>query len=107
MTKITTKRELQEQLRQSGKVLALFYASWCPFCRNFLPIFTKHAQHINSAVCIRVRIDENENPLWDEYSFEAVPAVILFEKGQLVKRLDSHLGKGLNEAQFKNWSKTL
>jgi thioredoxin 1 len=107
MIEITTQQELQEQLSRNGKVVALFYASWCPFCRSFLPIFTKYPPQDNSAVWIRVRIDEDENPLWEEYSFEAVPAVIFYEKEQVAKRLDCRLGRGLNESQFRDWLKTL
>jgi len=84
----------------------LFYASWCPFCRSFLPVFKKYAQTPSDALFIQVKIDEDENPLWEEYSLEAVPSAILFENKQVTKRLDCPLGRGLNEKQFSDWLKT-
>jgi hypothetical protein len=54
-------------------------------------------------VYLKVRVDEDENPLWDIYGFEAVPSVILFEGGQVSRRLDCQLGRGLTESQFSSW----
>jgi hypothetical protein len=48
-------------------------------------------------------VDDDDNPLWEEYSLEAVPAVILFENGNVTRRLDCQLGIGLNEKQLKDW----
>jgi thioredoxin-like negative regulator of GroEL len=50
-----------------------------------------------------VKVDDYDNPLWDEYSIEAVPAVILFNEGNICKRLDARLGCGLSEQQLKQW----
>ncbi len=102
---VTNERDLAKQLKANLKVVALFYASWCPFCRSFLSIFSKHAQnpHSGSAIFLRVKIDEDENPLWETYSLEAVPSIIIFENGNVSRRLDCDLGAGLNEKQFVNW----
>ncbi len=37
---------------------------------------------------------------------EAVPTVILFEKGKVTKRLDGRFGVGLTEKQLDNWLQT-
>jgi thioredoxin 1 len=103
MIEISTQTELNKQLAQNKKVFALFYASWCPFCRSFLAVFNKHAQKAGSGVYLKVRIDEDENPLWEEYSLDSVPSVILFENGQVKQRLDCELGAGLTEEQFNEW----
>ena len=39
--KYTTKQDLDVELKKNKKVLALFYASWCPFCVGFVPTFDK------------------------------------------------------------------
>ncbi len=103
MIEITDEAELKKQLATNDKVLALFHASWCPFCRSFASIFNKYARNPGNLTYIKVRIDDDENPLWETYGFEAVPSLVLFEKGQLRKRLDCELGTGLNERQFVKW----
>jgi thioredoxin 1 len=107
MIEISDQRDLTNQLSQSKKVVALFYASWCPFCRSFLSVFGKYAQTTDFAVFLRVKIDEDDNPLWEIYSLEAVPSIILFENGKVSRRLDCELGAGLNEKQFSEWLQTL
>jgi thioredoxin 1 len=107
MIEISDQRDLTNQLTKSKKVVALFYASWCPFCRSFLSVFGKYAQTTDFAAFLRVKIDEDENPLWETYSLEAVPSIILFENGKVSRRLDCELGVGLNEKQFSEWLQTL
>ena len=106
MIEVTEEADLQKQLKANPKTVALFYASWCPFCRSFLSVFNKHAQNAKSATYIKVKIDEDENPIWETYSFEAVPSIILFENGEISKRLDCDLGAGLTEKQFTKWLQT-
>jgi thioredoxin 1 len=103
MIEVTSKSELASQLKANEKVVALFYASWCPFCRRFFTVFDKYAQKAGSKVFLKVNVDDEENPLWEEYELEAVPSVILFERGQVSRRLDCQLGSGLTEEQFSVW----
>jgi thioredoxin-like negative regulator of GroEL len=106
---VTDERDLAKQLKANQKVVALFHSSWCPFCRSFLSVFNKHAQNpgSGSAVFMRVKIDEDENPMWESYSLMAVPSIILFENGEVSQRLDCELGAGLNEKQFVKWLGTI
>lgn len=103
MIEVVDEVGLEKQVKANPKVVALFYASWCPFCRNFLPVFDRYAQASDGAVYMKVRIDKDENPLWETYGFEAVPSVILFEGGEVSRRLDCNLGRGLTESQFSRW----
>jgi thioredoxin-like negative regulator of GroEL len=50
-------------------------------------------------------VDDDDNPLWDEYSIGAVPTVILFEEGKVCKKLDGRYGYGLSEKQLEEWLK--
>ena len=52
---------------------------------------------------LRVKVDDDDNPLWEEYSIEAVPTVILFEAGTVRRRLNGRFGYGLSEKQFAEW----
>jgi thioredoxin 1 len=104
MIEVDDKGGLESQLKKNKRVLALFYGSWCPFCRSFLPVFDRNAakqSFFNFA--IRVKVDDYDNPLWDEFCIEAVPTVIFFEEGKVCRRLDGRLGQGLSEKQLNEW----
>jgi thioredoxin 1 len=103
MIQVDNKQDLEISLGKNKKVLALFYSSWCPYCIRFLPIFRKKISASKKSSVVEVILDDDDNPLWDEYSIKAVPTVILFEDGKVFKRLDAKLGRGLNEATFKVW----
>jgi thioredoxin 1 len=98
MSKIDVGYELEEVLESKGRVFVLFYASWCPFSRMFLPIFEKYAQD-NPQNCLRVKTDDKAK-LCKKYAVDVVPTVLLFEKGKVAKRLDGTPGAGLNEKQL-------
>jgi thioredoxin 1 len=103
MIEVTDEVELAKLLKANSKVVALFYSSWCPFCRSFISTFDKHAKNPASHTYIKVQIDDDDNPMWETYSLDAVPSLILFEKGQVSKRLDCARGVGLSEKQFTKW----
>jgi thioredoxin 1 len=103
MIEVTEEHGLAKQLKVNPKVVALFYSSWCPFCRSFLTVFNKRPEKIGSTVFLKVKIDDDDNPLWETYSLAAVPSVILFENGQVSRRLDCELGVGLTENKFSKW----
>jgi len=103
MREIESETDLRNILRSNESVFTLFYASWCPFCRTFLPIFEKHAQKNDAVRFQRVKIDDEANPLWEEYEIEVVPTVILLDGGKVTARLDGTLGRGLSEEQLKDF----
>lgn len=103
MIEVSNKSDLESQLKKGERVLALFYSSWCPFCRRFLPVFDKNCSKYGFDLILRVKVDEDANPLWEEYSIEAVPTVILFEDGKVCRRLDGRFGYGLSEGQLEEW----
>lgn len=103
MIEVNNKRDLDSQLAKNKRVLALFCASWCPYCRRFLPVFDENVSNRVFNLVLRVRVDDYDNPLWDEYSIGAVPTVLLFDEGKVCRRLDGRFGYGLGENQFKEW----
>ncbi len=107
MIEVNNKRDLDTQLRKNKTVLALFYASWCPYCQSFLRFFDKAILDCDFASVVRVNVDDYDNPLWDDYSIEAVPTLILFNGGKVCSRLDGIFGEGLSEKQLKSWMEKL
>jgi thioredoxin-like negative regulator of GroEL len=89
----------EEALNKYDKLIALFYASWCPHSRRFLPIYEKCTMN-SSVPCLRVMIDDRDD-LCKKYSIEFYPTVILFKNGKAAERLDAEPGFGLTEKQLK------
>jgi thioredoxin-like negative regulator of GroEL len=107
MNTFNGKHELEEHAKPHKQVLVLFCASWCPFCREFFAPFAKAVAKYSFDKVLRVYIDDNDNPLWEDYDIEAVPTVMLFEQGKATHRLDAQLGFGLNEKAFAEWLKAI
>jgi thiol-disulfide isomerase/thioredoxin len=91
--------DFEQSLKTKKKMFALFYASWCPFSRKFLPIYEKCTMN-SPTPCIRVMVDNRED-LCEKYAIETYPTVLFFENGEVSKRLDGAPGEGLNEKQLK------
>jgi thioredoxin 1 len=103
MLKISSKEELEVEMKKSKQVLALFYSSWCPYCLRFVPVFDSKISEFPFEKVVHVIIDNDDNPLWEIYEIGVVPTIILFEDGTVSKRLDGRFGSGLKEQQFENW----
>jgi len=100
---VQAKHNLDLILKNNKQVLGLFCSSWCPFCRDFLPCFKDGIKNYRFEKVVRVFLEDDDNPLWENYAIEAVPTVIFFENSRISRRLDARLGEGLNEKQFREW----
>ena len=103
MIEVDNGKDLNNILQKTEKVLVLFYASWCPYCTRFVPVFDEKIRDFNNGNVIHVLLDDYDNPLWDDYEIDAVPTVLFFEKGKVSKRLDGRFGAGLKEEQLNVW----
>lgn len=92
-------------LNNDQKTVVLFYASWCPYCANFKPTF--EASNINNAKKMEALVDEDENPLWDRFNIQAVPTMIVFEKGRIISRRDAKKHVGLTKGDMESIVKEL
>ena len=101
-TLVNNNQDLIKILKITDSVIALFYASWCPFCVTFLPIFKKHAGGEGRHFVI---VQDDQETIADQYSVEVYPTVLFFENGVVSKRLDGVLGVGLNEKQLLEFIK--
>lgn len=75
--------------------VALFWATWCPFCRKFKPVFDTLAAR-KAWRFVSVFLDDESNPLWDDYAVDVVPTLALFRGGRLEAREDGILGYGID-----------
>ena len=107
MIQTDNKQTLDAELGKNKRTIVLFYASWCPYCIRFVPVFDKNVINLGKGSVIHVLLDDYDNPLWDDYSIGAVPTIILFEDGKVQSRLDASLGLGLSERKFYAWLEEL
>ncbi len=96
MLEVKDARAFRAQVLEPGEpTVTLFWATWCPFCRRFKPEFDKLAATWPWRFA-SVYLDDESNPLWDEYAVEVVPTLALFRGGKLVDRQDGILGYGID-----------
>jgi thiol-disulfide isomerase/thioredoxin len=95
--------DFQEIIETNQKVIALVYASWCPFCVRFLPLFERASTSYGTDKPYFFFFQDDEEIVADEYSVNVVPSLLVFENGKLVKRLDGVLGIGLSEKQLNEF----
>jgi thioredoxin 1 len=93
-TLVNNENDLGKILKTKESVIALFYASWCPFCKKFLPTFLKNAEGERRYF---IGIQDDQETMADNYSVKIYPTVLYFEKGVVSKRLDGIPGVGLQE----------
>src|SRR3977135_4544837 len=96
----------QENVVQATKpTVVMFWATWCPFSRRFNAEFEKLAASRPWRFAA-VYLDDEANPLWEEYAVEVVPTLALFRDGKLVDRLDGVLGHGIDRQRYGEWRPT-
>lgn len=64
------------------KVLVDFYANWCGPCKMLSPVLEKVSSEVK---VLKVNVDENPE-LAREYGVMSIPCIILFDRGEEVKR---------------------
>ena len=76
------------------RVLVDFYANWCGPCKMLGPVLEKVSDEIK---VVKVNVDANQD-LSRQYGVMSIPCVILFDKGEEVKRNIGFISKEqLNE----------
>lgn len=93
---VKTELELEGAIRDKEKAIVLIYATWCPYCIAFLPVYQKYAKGREDFLLA----EDDRWVIADQYEVEVVPTALCFEKGKAVKRLDGVLGQGLTDKQL-------
>ena len=96
---VESEKELMAALA-GRKVVVLFHATWCPFCRAFVPVFRRFAEG-GAYEPLEVVLDDEEDPRWTRFSIDVVPTVIFFDDGTVTQRIDGRAGVGIEEPTFR------
>lgn len=75
----------KEVLESKIKVLVDFNASWCGPCKMLKPILDEVASNNDSVKIVSINIDD-EDELAEKYNVSSIPCLVLFDKGNEVKR---------------------
>ena len=86
----------------SRNILALFYATWCPFCTKFVATFGEFMQGRDDPVGALVDISDMNNPLWERFNVEIVPTLVGFKEGRILLRKDGVPGIGLGTRELED-----
>lgn len=97
---ITTPEQFVQALSQKKPTIVKFYATWCPPCRRFAPIFEATAEMFkDQAIFGAVNIDlEAMRPITKEFAEKGVPDLAFF--GRDGQPIINHPG-GYEEAEFR------
>jgi len=73
-------------IHESSKpVLVDFWATWCGPCRMLAPVLEEVAEERQDVTVCKVDVDE-ERELALEYGISSIPTLLVFKKGEVVKK---------------------
>lgn len=104
LTMVRNQKDLNSMLADKDSVIALFYASWCPYCLRFLPVFKNYTRGQEERFLLA---QDDQEEMADNYEIDVFPTAIYFKDGQVAKRLDGTLGIGLDEREFADFLDSL
>jgi thioredoxin 1 len=92
----------EEVLNSSVPVLVDFWADWCGPCKAVSPILEKIADDYAGKIKFcKVNVDE-EGALAERHGIVSIPALVLYNKGQIAGRQTGAVPRPMIEALFRN-----
>jgi len=88
---IKTEEEFNREI-MNDKVVVDFFANWCGPCKMLAPIVEEVSNELEKITFIKVDIDEMES-LPRQFDIMSIPTLLIFEKGELIKRHTGYIDK--------------
>lgn len=92
IVKVTESNFEKEVLQAEGKVLVDFWAAWCGPCQMLSPIVEEVAAEVGDVKVGKVNVDE-EPVLTIKYGIASIPALLVFENGEVVNKSIGYMEK--------------
>ena len=81
-----------DEVTSKGIVVVDFFANWCGPCKMLAPIVEEVSNELEKITFIKVDIDEIES-LPRQFDIMSIPTLLVFEKGELIKRHTGYMDK--------------
>lgn len=106
MTLQVTDANFEQEVLQADKpVIVDFWAEWCGPCRMVGPVIDQLGQEYADKVKV-VKLDVENNPQTAmQYGITSIPAIYVFQNGQVVKQTVGTKPKAALEADFADYLK--
>lgn len=95
-----------DRLDRPGDWGVCFLADWCPFCREYLPLF-KELDGVAPFPLAIADVTDLQSPLWDTFHIDFVPTLVAFRDGRAIWRRDGVHMVGLHAKDLHDLRKAL
>ncbi|CRK84859.1 thioredoxin family protein [Neobacillus massiliamazoniensis] len=95
------RQDIIKEIQMSNLVLIDCWAPWCPPCRMIGAVLEEVHQEFGLKI-VKVNADENEDFI-SLFQVLGLPTLLLFQDGELVKRITGFQPKALLIESLKEW----
>ena len=89
LLELTTIKQFNELITK-GRVLVDFFATWCGPCKMLAPELVEFAERDPNITIVKVDVDKF-NSLAAQYNVRAVPTLVYFNDGKIVKTTSGYM----------------
>ncbi len=89
LLELTTIEQFNELITK-GRVLVDFFATWCGPCKMLAPELVEFAERDPNITIVKVDVDKF-NSLAAQYNVRAVPTLVYFNDGKIVKTTSGYM----------------